>query len=113
VSATMPGGSVSLGEADAERNGEIEQARRTATLAGEQIELEVLRGTPAPGTAIDGPAVVELPEATLLIPPDWTGEVDATGTVHVKSAKAAKSADADSVGESPGGDSPGGDDGSR
>jgi N-methylhydantoinase A len=112
VSATLPGAEVSVGSAGADPIGEsprgrfsggLERGRRTATLDGEEIELAVLRGTPPPGTAIQGPAVVELPESTLLVPPGWSGEVDDTGTVHVKSAGAAKSADADSVADSPGG----------
>jgi N-methylhydantoinase A len=82
VSATMPGADVSLGEAGSAD--EVERGSRTATLVGEEIELSVLRGTPAPGTTIEGPAVIELPESTLLVPPGWAGEVDDTGTVHVR-----------------------------
>jgi N-methylhydantoinase A len=43
----------------------------------------VLRGIPSPGTRVDGPAVIELPESTVLIPPGWTSEVDDTGTIRV------------------------------
>ena len=60
------------------------RTRRNATIAGERLELDVLRGAPAAGTAIDGPAVVELPESTLLVPPHWTGEVDHTGTIRLE-----------------------------
>jgi N-methylhydantoinase A len=56
---------------------------RTATLDGEQTELAVLRGIPGPGTQLEGPAVIELPESTLLVPPDWTGDVDDTGTIKL------------------------------
>jgi N-methylhydantoinase A len=85
VSATMPGADVSVGEAgDGDRGNEVERTTRTATLDGEEIELAVLSGTPPPGTAIEGPAVVELPESTLLVPPGWAGEVDDTGTIHVR-----------------------------
>jgi hypothetical protein len=28
--------------------------------------------------------VVELPESTLLVPPGWAGEVDATGTIQLE-----------------------------
>jgi len=59
------------------------RTRRTATLDGEQIELAVLRGIPGPGTQLEGPAVIELPESTLLVPPDWTGDVDDTGTIKL------------------------------
>ena len=65
----------------------------------------MLRGTPAPGTVVAGPAVVELPESTLLVPapteisgpcvvelpestllvpPGWSGEVDDSGTIHIR-----------------------------
>jgi N-methylhydantoinase A len=80
VSATVPGADVSLEEAA----GELERGRRTAVVDGEELGLEVLRGTPGPGTEISGPAVVELPESTLLVPPGWAGSVDGTGTIHVR-----------------------------
>jgi N-methylhydantoinase A len=78
VSATTPGADVSLGEA---AGGEVERGERTATLDGEPVMLTVLRGAPAPGTPIAGPAVVELPESTLLVAPGWRGEVDDHGTI--------------------------------
>jgi N-methylhydantoinase A len=86
VSATVPGADVTLGEAAAAAggDGELERGRRPATLDGQEIELTFLRGTPPPGTAIEGPAVVELPESTLLVPEGWTGEVDDTGTIHIR-----------------------------
>jgi N-methylhydantoinase A len=86
VSATMPGADVSLKEA-VDHDGEVERGRRSATLDGEEIELAVLRGTPPPGTAIEGAAVVELPESTLLVPPGWAGEVDETGTIHIRTER--------------------------
>jgi N-methylhydantoinase A len=57
---------------------------RTAMLGGQELELEVLSGAPAPDTAIGGPAVVDLPESTLLVPPGWSGTVDAGGTIHLE-----------------------------
>ena len=83
VSATVPGAEVSLGEASGDER-ELERSARRATLRGEAIELTVLRGLPAPGTEITGPAVVELPESTLLAPPGWAGEVDDHGTIHLR-----------------------------
>jgi N-methylhydantoinase A len=80
VSATMPGADVSLVETD----GDLEHGDREATLDGRTQTLSVLRGTPPPGTEIRGPAVVELPESTLLVPPAWTGEVDDAGTLHIR-----------------------------
>ncbi len=83
VSATMPGADVSLGEGDGEGE-EPERATRTATLEGTEVELAVLRGTLASGTSIEGPAVIELAESTLLVPEGWAGEVDDTGTIHIR-----------------------------
>ena len=77
MTATAAGVDVELAGGDDDP--EADRCTREATLDGEQIELEVLRGIPSPGTELDGPAVVELPESTLLIPPDWRAEVDDTG----------------------------------
>jgi len=89
VSATMPGAEVSLDEAagaqdQAGDDEAAERTTRTATLGGAEAELTVLRGSPSPGTAIEGPAVIELPESTLLVPEGWAGEVDDTGTIHIR-----------------------------
>ena len=65
---------------------ELERSRRRAVFAGEPTELEVLRGIPDPQTELSGPAVLELPEATVLVPPGWSGAVDATGTVKLQRA---------------------------
>jgi N-methylhydantoinase A len=93
VSATMPGADVSLEQALGED--EFERGRRRAVLDGQEVELDVLRGTPVPGAEIAGPAVVELPESTLLVPSAWRGSVDETGTIHLRT-------------EAAGADSPGG-----
>jgi N-methylhydantoinase A len=86
VSATLAGADVSLSEAD-----EPEQparGEREATLDGERISFSTVRGLVPSGTEIAGPCVVELPESTLLVPPGWAGEVDDTGTIHIRSAQA-------------------------
>ena len=93
VSAAVPGSDVELGtdardDDDANGNHDSEVANRrtrAATLNGEPIELNVIGGIPSPGTTISGPAVVELPESTLLVPPRWAGKVDQTGTIHLQS----------------------------
>jgi N-methylhydantoinase A len=82
VTATARGTDVELAGRD-EDTGELDRSTREATLDGEQVELEVLHGIPAPGTEVEGPAVVELPESTLLIPPGWAAEVDDTGTIRM------------------------------
>ena len=84
MTATAQGVDVEL--AGAGEAAELERAGREATLDGERIELDVLRGIPAPGTEIAAPAVVELPESTLLVPPGWSGEVDHTGTIKLTRA---------------------------
>jgi N-methylhydantoinase A len=81
VSATTAGADVRL--AGEENLPEPERTTRAATLDGAEIELVALRGIPAPGTRIDPPAVVELPESTVLVPPGWCGAVDDTGTIKL------------------------------
>jgi N-methylhydantoinase A len=99
VSASLPGADVSLdGMHD---QGELERGRRAATLGGVEIEFEVLRGSPPPATKIQGPAVVELPESTLLVPPGWSGQVDDSGTIRLNRLAPIQ------LENRPGGDSPG------
>jgi N-methylhydantoinase A len=86
VSATIPGTDVELGADRRTGAPEAEDPpRRRATLDGEEIELRVVRGAPATGSELRGPAVVELAESTLLVPPGWAGEVDESGTIHIRS----------------------------
>ncbi len=60
--------------------------RREIVFAGERVGSQVFRGEPPPGTAIEGPALWALPEATLLVPPGWSGEVDGFGNVLLERA---------------------------
>ncbi|WP_028059302.1 hydantoinase/oxoprolinase family protein [Candidatus Solirubrobacter pratensis] len=69
---------------DADARGEARRGRRRAILDGEEHEAEVIRGEPAPGEEITGPAIVELPEATLAVPPGWRGEVLGNGTIRIE-----------------------------
>jgi N-methylhydantoinase A len=57
--------------------------RREVVLGGRTLAAELLRGVPAPGLRVAGPALWALPEATLLISPPWTGEVDEQGTIRL------------------------------
>jgi N-methylhydantoinase A len=82
VTATIPGPDVTL--APDNDPADVDRDTRTATIAGEQVELEVLHGSPPPGTSIEGPAAIDLPESTLIVPAGWSGEVDDTGTIHVR-----------------------------
>ncbi len=81
VSATRAAGEVTLaapsGQGSAGR-------RRRARIDGAQVELSVLIGTPDPGATITGPAVVELPESTLLVPEGWEGTVDSGGSIRLE-----------------------------
>ena len=80
VTAQTEGADVTLAHGEED----VTEGSRTATLGGEQVELAVLRGSPAAGRSISGPAVVELPESTLLVPPLWSGQVDEGGTIKLE-----------------------------
>jgi N-methylhydantoinase A len=94
------------GYSDLEAEVEVVTLRATATQAGPEIDAgavgkaaegaersrrdtvfgdtEIVRGEPAPGEPIIGPAIVELPEATLAVPPGWAGEVLPSGTIRIE-----------------------------
>jgi N-methylhydantoinase A len=61
--------------------GRLERLTRPACFDGTWTEADVLRGEPEAGTTAAGPCVFELPEATLVLPPGWRGEVDERGTI--------------------------------
>jgi N-methylhydantoinase A len=61
--------------------GELTESARPVLFEGEWAEARVLRGEPPAGTSARGPAVFELPEATLVLPPGWRAEVDEAGTI--------------------------------
>jgi N-methylhydantoinase A len=84
VTATTGGAEVALA---AEDDRELEHSRRPVQIDGHRLEVEILRGSPPPGTSTRGPAVIELPESTVLIPPGWSAEVDRTGTVQLERAR--------------------------
>jgi N-methylhydantoinase A len=54
---------------------------RAVTIDGERHDAAIWVGDPATGARIAGPAVIQGPEATILVPPGWNGDVDDTGTV--------------------------------
>jgi N-methylhydantoinase A len=56
---------------------------RTVIFDGRPTPTTILRGEPTPGSELEGPALCALPEATLLIPPGWSGHVDEQGTVRL------------------------------
>jgi N-methylhydantoinase A len=53
----------------------------TVVFAGEPVRAVLVRGEPAAGTRLAGPALCAMADTTLLIPPGWSGEVDANGTI--------------------------------
>ncbi len=83
VSATVPGATVEL-KTEAPRKEPLPSTdRRAAVVGGAKLELQTITGTPHPGTKFAGPAVVDLPESTVLVPPGWRAEVDLTRTIHL------------------------------
>jgi N-methylhydantoinase A len=79
ATAVTPGAELRLSEA---ASGESpSRTTRSAIFGGRRTEVEVIGGSPAPGEGFRGPAVVELPESTVLVPPQWAGTVDGTGTI--------------------------------
>ncbi|HEV2775884.1 MAG TPA: hydantoinase/oxoprolinase family protein [Solirubrobacteraceae bacterium] len=79
ATSRVPGPELDL--AAGEAGAGAERKRRTVVFAGEEHDAEIVRGEPAPGERITGPAVCELPEATLAVPPGWSGSVDDAGTI--------------------------------
>jgi N-methylhydantoinase A len=61
--------------------GELEESQREARFGGEWQAAKVLRGEPAAGISVSGPAIFELPEATFVLPPAWSAQVDGAGTI--------------------------------
>jgi N-methylhydantoinase A len=84
VTAAVPGPELDPDDAGPGRG--VEESARTVVLAGEEHEARVLTGEPEPGAELDGPAVCELPEATLVVPPGWRGRVEAAGTIRLERA---------------------------
>jgi N-methylhydantoinase A len=66
---------------DARKPPDTPSTHRTATFGGEEIKLAVWQCAPAAAAEITGPAVVELPDSTLLVAPEWAGSVHESGTI--------------------------------
>ena len=79
VTAVAEGTDVRLAEATPASDAQT--VSRPVWADGEEVDTCVLRGALAPGTPIEGPAVVELPEATMFVSSAWSGAVDSAGTV--------------------------------
>ncbi|HEX8157107.1 MAG TPA: hydantoinase/oxoprolinase family protein [Solirubrobacteraceae bacterium] len=78
ATAIVPGPELDLAAGAADG---CERSRRRVIFDGEGHDTEVLRGEPAPGERFVGPAICELPEATLAVSPSWEGSVDEAGTI--------------------------------
>jgi N-methylhydantoinase A len=52
--------------------------------SGSWLSASIVRGQPPPGTMLQGPALCALADSTLLLPPGWSGEVDAHGTIQMR-----------------------------
>jgi N-methylhydantoinase A len=85
VTATEPGQTIDAATAGAAASG-ARQTRRRAIFAGEEREADVLTGEPEPGVTLTGPAICELPESTIVVPPGWAGRVEDSGTVRLERA---------------------------
>jgi N-methylhydantoinase A len=81
VTAAVPGPEVTLEAPDGVAP---EPTTRSAVFRGDEHNAQVLRGELTAGLEIAGPAICELPEATLVVPPGWSGDVHGTGTVRLR-----------------------------
>jgi N-methylhydantoinase A len=59
----------------------VHRSTRPARFGGEWVDAAIVRGEPEAGTEIAGPGILELGEATLVLPPGWRAVVDVHGTV--------------------------------
>jgi N-methylhydantoinase A len=82
VTAAQPGPEIDVEAAGAGRG--VQRGRRRVVFAGVEHEATVLRGEPEPGEPVTGPAIVELPESTLVVPPGWAGATEAAGTIRLE-----------------------------
>jgi N-methylhydantoinase A len=66
--------------------GGVEESSREVRFEGAWVRTPVLRGEPPTGLEAEGPAIFELPEATLVLPAGWRARVDAAGTICAERA---------------------------
>jgi len=65
-------------------DGGLERSPRRVRFGGAWVDTPILRGKPAAGTRVEGPAVFELPESAFVLPPGWRAEVDDAGTIRAE-----------------------------
>ena len=63
---------------------EPERSSRRVWLDGGWIDARILRGELPSGTEVEGPAVLELPETTMVLPGGWRAAVDGHGTIDAR-----------------------------
>jgi N-methylhydantoinase A len=80
VAVALPGADLPGGD----RGDHEEAGTRTAHFDGETHHAVIHRGSPA---EVSGPAIVELAEATLVVPPGWSGGATDDGTVVIESTR--------------------------
>ncbi len=83
VTATEPGPEIDAAAAGASGRGAMRSSRR-AWFAGTEHDATVITGEPEPGVELTGPAICELPDATLAVPPGWAGRVEPSGTIRIE-----------------------------
>jgi N-methylhydantoinase A len=85
LTATVPAERPELQERPAEKA--TAKRSRRASFDGEWVDVSVLdRRELGAGSRVEGPAIVEFPEATCVLPPGWRGAVDAVGTLVLQAA---------------------------
>jgi N-methylhydantoinase A len=67
---------------------DVEESSRRVHFGDEWRQTQVSRGEPPEGSTFEGPAVLEMPESTLVLPPGWRAEVDRHGTVIAEAEEA-------------------------
>lgn len=85
VVATVVVSKPGLHEGAARREAEV--GRREACFDGEWSDVPVVaRDSIGAGSTVEGPAIVEFPESTLVVRPGWRGRIDDRGTVVLDTA---------------------------
>jgi N-methylhydantoinase A len=84
LAMVAPGPRPQLAAAPPER---LEESSREVRFDGAWARTPVLRGEPPASLEAEGPAIFELPEATLVLPAGWWAQVDAAGTICAERAR--------------------------
>jgi N-methylhydantoinase A len=74
VAVAQPGAEPALADPPPAEDGGM----RSAVFGGERVDTRIVRGVP---DSVDGPAIAELPGATLVIPPGWGARHIGAGTL--------------------------------